>query len=176
MEKPNDDDQDCYGLGSSLYDTISVHPEIDSRHHRFESFLDMLEMEFVNIMKSLCKKDTRHFPECNHALTNCLRNLAKDPDWSVVQLDKTCQWIPIWIADYINNKEIHLNHYSNEIPCSNLDQIFRDTNTLIEDINHLCSNEEVQFLKSWVKTRRILSMHLFIKDHKPFVTNGRHPM
>jgi hypothetical protein len=71
--------------------------------------------------------------------------------------------------------EVHLHCYCNKIPCSNLDQIYKDTNALIEEIDYLCFNGEVQFFKSWVKIRRILSMHLSIKDHKPVRTNGRHP-
>jgi hypothetical protein len=59
-EQLDDDDQDCYGLGSDLYDTISAHPDINSRHRHFESFLDKLEMEFVNIMKSLLKLQEGH--------------------------------------------------------------------------------------------------------------------
>jgi hypothetical protein len=56
LEKPDDGNQNWYGLGSHLYKTILAHPEIDSGHPHFESFLDKLEMEFENIMKSLCKK------------------------------------------------------------------------------------------------------------------------
>jgi hypothetical protein len=119
---------------------------------------------------------TRHFPKCGRALIACLLDLAEDPDWLVVQSDKTSQRIPIWNDDYIANMEIHIYHYCDEITRSNLDQIYRDTNTLIKDIDHLCSNGKVQFLKSWVKTKRILSVHLSIKDHKPVSTNGRYPM
>jgi hypothetical protein len=54
---------ECYGLGSSLYDTITAHPEVNSGHNRLEHFLDKLEMELVGIISSLIKNDTRNIPK-----------------------------------------------------------------------------------------------------------------
>ena len=71
--------------------------------------------------------------------------------------------------------EVHLRRYCNEIPRANLDQIYKDTNTFIDEIDHLCSDGEAQFLRSWCKTKKIPSVHLTVKDHKPVGTNGRHP-
>jgi hypothetical protein len=132
-------------------------------------------MEYVNSIKSLCKKDTRSIPEINHVLAKCLRALAKNPDWSVVQFNKTGQWFPIHINNYIADMEVHLNRYCKEIPRTNLDQIYRDTNAIINDIEHLCSNKEINFLRSWGKTNKISSVHLSVKDHKSVGVNVCHP-
>ena len=61
------------------------------------------------MMKKLRKKDTREIPECDCILATNLKALSEDPDWSLVQSDKTGQWIPIKINDYINDMMIHLN-------------------------------------------------------------------
>ena len=39
---PAEDNNDQYGLGTNLYDTIYPHPEIESDHNRLEHFLDKL--------------------------------------------------------------------------------------------------------------------------------------
>jgi hypothetical protein len=71
--------------------------------------------------------------------------------------------------------EIHLRRYCNEIPQSHLDRVYKDTMSLIDEIDHLCSDGEEQFLRSWAKTKKIPSVRLSIKDHKPVGSNGRHP-
>jgi hypothetical protein len=71
--------------------------------------------------------------------------------------------------------EVHLTCYCKEIPCANLDWIYQDTNAIIDDIKHLCSDGETDFLQNWVKTKKILSVHLSVKDHKPVGANSRHP-
>jgi hypothetical protein len=48
-------------------------------------------------------------------------------------------------------------------------------NAIIDDIKHLCSDGETDFLQSWVKTEKIPSVHLSVKDHNPVGANGRHP-
>ena len=58
---------------------------------------------------------------------------------------------------------------------SRLDTIYKDTNALVDDSEDLCSDGEMEFLRSWIKTRKIASVHLSIKDHKPIQANGRHP-
>jgi hypothetical protein len=174
-EEPKELDPDWYGLGSDLYDTISAFPEADSGKKQLEHFLDKLEMEFVNSIKALRKEDTKSIPEHNHVLLERLRALAEDPNWSVVQSDKTGQWLPIHINDYIADMEVHLTRYCKEIPCTNLDPIYQDTNAIIDDIKHLCSDGETDFLQSWVKIKKIPSVRLSMKDHKPVGANGRHP-
>jgi hypothetical protein len=57
---------------------------------------------------------------------------------------------------YIADMELHLNHYCKEIPHTNLNQIYWDTNTIIDDIEHLCYDGEIKFLQSWVKTKKTL--------------------
>ncbi len=71
--------------------------------------------------------------------------------------------------------EVHLQRYCNEIPRANLDQIYKDTLTIIEGIDNLCSDGESQFLQSWCRTKKIPSVRLSIKDHKPVGPNGRYP-
>jgi hypothetical protein len=56
-----------------------------------------------------------------------------------------------------------------------LDCIYRDTNALIDDIDHFCSDGEAKFLGSWCKTKKVPSVRLSVKDHKPVGINGRHP-
>jgi len=51
-------DEDRWGFGTNLYDTISAHPEVPSNHNRLEHFLDKLENEFATVLRSLRKKDT----------------------------------------------------------------------------------------------------------------------
>jgi hypothetical protein len=161
-EEPKESDPDWYGLGSDLYDTIFAFPEADSGKKQLEHFLDKLEMEFVNSIKALRKEGTRSIPEHNHVLLERLRVLAEDPNWSVVQSNKTGQWLPIHINDYIADMEVHLTCYCKEIPCANLDQICQDTNTIIDDIKHLCSDSETDFLRSWVQTKKIPSLRLSV--------------
>ncbi len=126
-------------------------------------------------MKKLCKKDMQEIPESNRILATNLKALLEDPDWSLVQSDKTSQWIPIKINNYIDNMMIHLKWYCNKIDRSRLDTIYKDTKTLVDDIEDLCSDRETEFLRSWNKTRKIPSVWLSIKDHKPVQANGRHP-
>jgi hypothetical protein len=57
-EQHKDINPDRYGLGSNLYDTISAYPEVDSGKKQLKNFLNKLEMEFVNSIKALCRKDT----------------------------------------------------------------------------------------------------------------------
>jgi hypothetical protein len=112
----------------------------------------------------------------DRTLADCLHWLSEDPDWSVVQSDKAGQWIPILVNDYIADMEIHLRRYCNKIPRrSHLDRVNKDTMSLIDEIDHLCSDGEEQFLRSWAKTKKIPSVRLSIKDHKPVGSNGRHP-
>jgi hypothetical protein len=174
-EEPEESDPDRYGLSSDLYDTISAFPGADSGKKQLEHFLDKLEMEFVNSIKALHKEDTRSIPEHNHVLSEHLDALAEDPNWSVVQSNKTGQWLPIHINDYIADMEVHLTHYCKEIPRANLDKIYQDTHAIIDDIKHLCSDGETDFVQSWVKTKKIPSVHLSVKDHKPVGVNGCHP-
>jgi hypothetical protein len=164
-----------YGLGSNLYNTISAFPEVNSDKKQLKHFLEKLEMEFVNSIKALPKKDTRYIPEKDRVLAKRLSALAENPDWSVVQSNKTGQWLPIHINAYIADMEVQLNRYCKEIPCTNLDQIYQYTNAIIDDIEHFCSDGEIDFLQSWIKTRKIPSVRLSVKDHKPVGANGRHP-
>jgi hypothetical protein len=50
----------------------------------------------------------QEIPESNRILATNLKALLEDPDWSLVQSDKTSQWIPIKINNYIDNMMIHL--------------------------------------------------------------------
>jgi hypothetical protein len=107
---PAEDNDKRYGFGTNLYDTISAHPKIESNHNRQEHFLDKLELEYINIIKKLCKMDTRIIPDCNQTLARYLQLLSEVPNGTLVQSDKTGQWIPIRIIDYIDEMKIHLNH------------------------------------------------------------------
>jgi hypothetical protein len=98
----------------------------------------------------------------------------EDLDWSLVQSDKTGQWIPIRIVDYIDEVKIYLNQYCNEINRSNLDKIYQNNNALVDKIEHPCSDGEAEFLQNWIKTRKIQSVRLSIKDHKPIQANRHH--
>jgi hypothetical protein len=168
-------DEDWYGLRTDLYDTISLHPEVDSGHNHLEHFLDNLKMNFLRVMHDLCKKDTRIIPERDHALVTLLQQLSEDPNWTLVQSDKTGQWIPIRIIDYIADMEIHLHRYCNKIDQLQLDRIYKDTTAIVKEIEDYCSDGKANFLRSWVKTKKILSVCLSIKNHKPLQPNGRHP-
>jgi hypothetical protein len=92
-------DPALYCLGTNLYNAISAHPEVDSKHTHFKTFLKKLEMKFVHIIGALCKEDTCTIHEINHKLAQSLRALAKDPDWTLVDSDKAGQWIPIRVLD-----------------------------------------------------------------------------
>jgi hypothetical protein len=119
-------------------------------------------MEYIHTIRKLRKHDTRIIPEQVRTLADCLHWLSEDPDWSVVQSDKTGQWIPILVNDYIADMEIHLHRYCNKIPRSHLDRVYKDTMSLIDEIDHLCSDGEEQFLRSWAKTKKIPSVRLSI--------------
>jgi hypothetical protein len=151
---PVDPNEDWYGLGMDLYDTISSNPEVNSAHNRLEHFLDNLEMKFLHIMHGLCKKDTRVMPKIDNRLATSLQKLSEEPDWTLVQLDKMGQWIPVRIIDYIAGMEIHLRPYCNEIDRLQLDQMYKDTTTIVDMIEDYCSNGEANFPRSWVKQRK----------------------
>ncbi len=145
VEQPDvdpDGHPDMYGLGSNLYDAISARPEFESGLARLENFLDQLEMEYIHTIHNLCKKDTRIIPEKDHNLADCFHWLLEDPEWSVVQSDKKGQWLPILVKDYIADMEVHLCRYCNKIPRLHLDRVYKDTMTLIDEIDHLCSDRE----------------------------------
>jgi hypothetical protein len=129
----------------------------------------------MNTIKSLQQHDTRSIPSQDTVLLNCLQDLAKDPEWALVQSDKTGQWIPMCIRDYISDMQIHILRYCKEIPRTHLDLIYKDTMTIINNIESQLSEGEHQFLKSWAKTCKLPSLRLSIKDHKPLGPNGQHP-
>jgi hypothetical protein len=54
-------------------------------------------------MDNLHKEDTCNIPETDRDLAQSLQALAEDPDWSLVQSDKTSLWIPIKYAHLSNN-------------------------------------------------------------------------
>ncbi len=85
---------------------------------------------------------------------------------SLVQSDKTDQWFPIRIINYIVDMEIHICCYCNKIDWSQLDRIYIDTTTIVDEIEDYCSEGEANFLRSWVKTKKIPSVCLSSKDHK----------
>jgi hypothetical protein len=60
-------------------------------------------------MKKLRKKDSQEIPKRDRILATNLKALLEDPDWSLLQSDKTSQWIPIKINNYIYSMMIHLN-------------------------------------------------------------------
>ncbi len=124
-------------------------------------------MEFLRVMHGLCKKDTHVIPKIDNKLATSLQKLSKDPDWTLVQSDKTRQWIPIRIINYITDMEIHLRRYCNEINWLQLDRIYKDTTAIVNKIEDYCSNSEAKFLRSWVETKKIPSVCLSIKDLKP---------
>ena len=103
-------------------------------------------------------------------------HLAEDPEWVLVQSDKTGQWIPMRICDYISDMKVHLDRYCSEIHCLQLDEIYRDTKALIEEVNNFCSDGESDFLRSWLKMTKIPSLRLSIKDHQPPQANGHYKM
>jgi hypothetical protein len=74
-------------------------------------------------MKSLQKKDTHTIPECNKVITNTLPALANNPVLSLIQSDKTGQWLPMHINDCIVDMQVHINQYCTETPSTKLDSI-----------------------------------------------------
>jgi hypothetical protein len=170
-----DGKEERYDLGTNLYNNFSAPPEVNICHRWLEQFLDKLTLEYINMMKKLSKQDTREIPEWDRILATTQKALLEDPKWSLVQSDKTGQWVPIRFNNYINNVIIHLNWYCNKIDRSRLDTIYRDTNALVDDIEDLCSDREMEFFQSWIKTRKIPSIRLSIKDHEPVKANKSHP-
>jgi hypothetical protein len=121
------------------------------------------------------QKDTCSISPQDSILTKKLWALADDPDWSLVQSDKTGLWVPMCITDYIADMKVHINHYCTEIPRTRLDSIHKDTKAFMEEINHLVSDGQRQFLNSWINTKKIPTLRLSVKDHKPHNPNSRHP-
>ncbi len=171
---PVDPIEDWYWLRTNLYDTISSHPEVNSSHNQLKHFFDNLEMEFFCVMHGLCKKDTHTIPKIDRALATSLQQLSEDPVWSLIQANKTSHWIPICIIDYIADMEIHLRCYCNEINWLQLDQIYKNTTAIVDEIEDYCSDGEVNILRSWIKTKKMPSVCLSIKDYKPLQPNECH--
>jgi hypothetical protein len=119
-------------------------------------------MEFLCVMHGLRKKDTRVIPKIDDKLATSLQILSEDPNWTLVQSDKMGQWILIRIMDYIAYLEIHLRRYCNEIDRLLLDQIYKDTTAIVDEIKDYCSDGEENFLRSWVETKKIPSARLSI--------------
>ncbi len=71
--------------------------------------------------------------------------------------------------------KVHINCYCTETPCTRLYSIHKDTKAFVEEINHLVSDGERQFLDSWINTKKIPTLQLSVKDHKPCNLNGRYP-
>ena len=134
--------------------------------------MNQLEYDLASAIKALCKKDTRLIPQCDWILAANLRALAANPEWTLVQLDKTGQWTPMRISDYISNMQVHLDRYCSEISRSRLDEIYKDTEALIKEVETFRSYGESDFLRRRVKTRKIPSLCLSIKDHHPPQANG----
>jgi hypothetical protein len=49
------------------------------------------------MLKKLRKKNMQEIPKRDRILATNLKALLEDPDWSLVQSDKSSQWIPIRI-------------------------------------------------------------------------------
>jgi hypothetical protein len=109
LADPNNNKEFCYGLGSNLYDKISAFPEIDSGYKCFEQFLTHLESVVIRMLSSLQQKDTCSISPQDRILTEKQQALADDPEWSLVQSDKTGLWVPMRITDYIANIKVHIN-------------------------------------------------------------------
>jgi hypothetical protein len=131
MDQPNISNQDWYGLSTGLYDTISACPEVDSSRNHLEHFMEKLETEFISTIAHLHQKDTWIIPQCNQELAMSLHALAEDPDWSLVQLDKTSQWATIWIVDYNADMQVHLDHYWQRFPTKDLTRFTKTQTPLL---------------------------------------------
>jgi hypothetical protein len=107
------------------------------------------------MLSSLQQKDTRSISPQDRILTEKLRALADDLDWSLVQSDKTGLWVPMHITNYIADMKVHINRNCTEIPHTRLDSIHKDTKAFVEEIDHLVSDGKQQFLDSWINTKKI---------------------
>jgi hypothetical protein len=79
------------------------------------------------------------------------------------------------LTDYIADMKVHINRYCTEITRARLDSIHKDTKAFVEEINHLISDGEQQFLDSWINTNKTPTLQLSVKDHKPHNPNGCYP-
>jgi hypothetical protein len=66
--------------------------------------------------------------------------------------------IPIRVIGYITDMEIHLRCYCNKIDRSQLDRIYKDTTTLVDDIKEICFDGKEIFLRSRIQTQKIPSV------------------
>jgi hypothetical protein len=60
----------------------------------------------------------------------------------------------------------HLLKNGKEIPRSKLVQVFEDANKLLENLEHIMSEDEYIFVKESINSKAIPSPKLLIKDHK----------
>ena len=129
---PEDDNHFC-GFDTDLYNKISLNPEVASQHKKFKGFLDKLELYLMNSITSLRKNDAKNISNKDTYISDCLHLLANDPDWALIQSDKTGQWMPMCIKDYILTC-ISTSNDTAMIPHSILDSIYQNTLKLISKI------------------------------------------
>jgi hypothetical protein len=79
------------------------------------------------------------------------------------------------ITNYIADMKVHINRYCTEIPRTRLDSVHKDTKAFVEEINHFISDGKQQFLDSWINMKKIPTIQLIVKDHKPRNPNGHYP-
>jgi hypothetical protein len=81
------------------------------------------------------------------------------------------------ITNYIANMKVHINCYCTETPRTRLDsiQIQKDTKAFVENINHHIFDGKRQFLDSWINMKKIPTLQLSVKYHKPHNPNDCYP-
>jgi hypothetical protein len=94
----------------------------------------------------------------------------------IIPTDKTNSFRCIHIDDYEKCTTKHLLKNGKEIPGSKLVQVFEDANGLLENLEHIMSEEEYTFVKDSINSKAIPSPKLLIKDpHKEINDNSNFP-
>ncbi len=165
--------QDQYGLSTGLYDTISARPEVDSGHNCLDHSLEKLETEFISTIAHLHQGHINHPPMQPRTcyVPTCTGQGPRLVTSSIGQDRSVGYNLHYWLHCKYADPPRSL---PKEVPRQRLDQIYKDTNTLVDRIEHLCSNSKTQFLKSWIRTHNI-PVRLLAKDHKPLQANEWYP-
>jgi hypothetical protein len=93
----------------------------------------------------------------------------------IISMDKTNSFRCIHIDDYENWMIKHLLKNGKEIPRSKLVQVFDDGNGLLENLEHILSEDEHFFVKESINPKTIPAQKLLIKDYKEINDDGNYP-
>ena len=104
-----------------------------------------------------------------------IANLRKEKYWVLVPSNKTSTWVLTETNNYIKWMNEHLNEKCKEVKNPELTATYKTANELLDKFESMMSDSEVKYMQCWIRSRRIPTPQLLIKDHKSPKEDGTYP-